>query len=127
VMGQEIFGPILPVLVVADLEAAIEAVNRGPKPLALYVFARDRTVIDAVVARTSSGGVCVNDVLTQLAVAGLPFGGVGESGMGAYHGRAGFDTFSHRKGVLHRRTRPDPPAAYPPYGRMRTWLIRRAF
>jgi aldehyde dehydrogenase (NAD+) len=127
VMGQEIFGPILPVLTVEGIDEAIAAVNRGERPLALYVFARDRDVVDAVVARTSSGGVCINDVLTHLAVTGLPFGGVGESGMGAYHGRAGFDAFSHRKGVLARRTRPDPPATYPPYGRVRTWLIRRAF
>jgi aldehyde dehydrogenase (NAD+) len=127
VMGEEIFGPILPVLAVEDIGAAIEAVNGGDKPLALYLFARDRAVIDAVVTQTSSGGMCVNDVLTHLGVTGLPFGGVGESGMGAYHGRAGFDAFSHRKGVLIRRTRPDPAATYPPYGRIRSWLIRRAF
>jgi aldehyde dehydrogenase (NAD+) len=127
VMGEEIFGPILPILTVEGVDQAVEAVNRGDKPLALYVFAQDQDVIDDVVARTSSGGVCANATLTHLAVPGLPFGGVGASGMGAYHGRAGFDTFSHRKAVLQRRTRPDPSATYPPYGSLRTWLIRRAF
>jgi aldehyde dehydrogenase (NAD+) len=127
VMGEEIFGPVLPVLVTDGLDASIAAVNAHDKPLALYLFAEDRGVVDAVVARTSSGGVCVNATLLHLAVTDLPFGGVGESGMGAYHGKAGFDTFSHAKSVLQRTTRPDPPTLYPPYGRLRKWLIRRAF
>jgi aldehyde dehydrogenase (NAD+) len=127
VMAEEIFGPILPVLAVDDLDAAIETVNAHDKPLALYVFSEDRAVIDRVVAETSSGGVCANGTLLQLAVTDLPFGGVGESGIGAYHGRAGFDTFSHRKAVLARGTRPDPPVIYPPYSRFREWLLRRAY
>jgi aldehyde dehydrogenase (NAD+) len=127
VMGEEIFGPVLPVIVTESLDAAIDAVNAHDKPLALYVFAEDQAAVDAVVARTSSGGVCVNATLLHLAVTDLPFGGVGESGMGAYHGRAGFETFSHAKSILQRPTRPDPSTLYPPYGRVRTWLIRRAF
>jgi aldehyde dehydrogenase (NAD+) len=127
VMAEEIFGPVLPVIVTDGLDAAINAVNAHDKPLALYVFAEDQAAVDAVVARTSSGGVCVNATLLHLAVTDLPFGGVGESGMGAYHGRAGFDTFSHAKSILQRTTRPDPSTLYPPYGRVRTWLIRRAF
>jgi aldehyde dehydrogenase (NAD+) len=127
VMGEEIFGPILPVLVVDDLDAAIEMVNAHDKPLALYVFSEDSDVVGRVVTETSSGGVCANGTLLQLAVTGLPFGGVGDSGMGAYHGRAGFDTFSHRKAVLTRSTRLDAPILYPPYTRLKQWLLRRAF
>lgn len=127
VMGEEIFGPVLPILVTDSLDASIAAVNAHDKPLALYLFAEDQAVVDTVVAQTSSGGVCVNATLLHLAVTDLPFGGVGQSGMGAYHGKAGFDTFSHAKGVLQRSTRPDPPTLYPPYGRLRKWLIRRAF
>jgi aldehyde dehydrogenase (NAD+) len=127
VMAEEIFGPILPVLEVDDLDAAIATVNAHDKPLALYVFAERRAVVDTVVAATSSGGVCANGTLLHLAVTDLPFGGVGESGMGAYHGRTGFDTFSHRKAVLARGTRLDPPVMYPPYTRVKQWLLRRAF
>jgi aldehyde dehydrogenase (NAD+) len=127
VMQEEIFGPILPVLAVEDLGSAIAAINARDKPLALYVFAEDDAAVRRVVEETSSGGVCVNATLLQLAVTDLPFGGVGASGMGAYHGRAGFDTFSHRKSVLERRTRPDPSVIYPPYTRAKQWLMRRAF
>jgi aldehyde dehydrogenase (NAD+) len=91
----------------------------------LYVFSNDESVVDRVLASTSSGGVTVNGTLLHLAVPELPFGGVGPSGMGAYHGRAGFDTFSHRKGVLDRATRPDPPVTYPPYSRWKQRLLRK--
>jgi aldehyde dehydrogenase (NAD+) len=127
VMQEEIFGPILPVIATDGIDAAIAAVNAHDKPLALYVFAEDSTVVDRVLAETSSGGVCVNATMLHLGVTDLPFGGVGQSGMGAYHGRAGLDTFTHRKSVFRRSTRIDPPTLYPPYGRLRTWLIRRAF
>ncbi len=99
VMGEEIFGPILPVIAVDDVDAAIRQVNSGDKPLALYVFSDDDAVVDHVLAHTSSGGACVNGVVFQVTVSDLPFGGVGGSGMGAYHGRHGFDTFSHRRWV----------------------------
>ncbi|MDH5492598.1 MAG: aldehyde dehydrogenase family protein, partial [Myxococcales bacterium] len=95
VMQDEIFGPILPVLSVTDMDAAIAFVNARPKPLALYLFASDRGVQEEVLARTSSGGVAVNHAILHLTVPDLPFGGVGESGMGAYHGQASFDTVTH--------------------------------
>jgi aldehyde dehydrogenase (NAD+) len=125
VMGDEIFGPILPVLAVDDVSEAIAVVNAHDKPLSLYVFSEDDAVVERVITNTSSGGVCTNGTLLHLAVPDLPFGGVGPSGTGAYHGKAGFETFSHRKAVLVRSTRFDPPAMYPPYGRMKQWLMRR--
>ena len=124
-MHDELFGPILPVITVRDVGAAIAAVRARDKPLALYVFTEDTGVAERVVAETSSGGVCVNGTLVHLAVTDLPFGGVGASGIGAYHGRAGFETFSHRKGVLVRRSHPDPGLMYPPYGRAARWVLRR--
>lgn len=127
VMSEEIFGPILPVLAVDGLDEAIHLVNAHDKPLALYMFSEDQTATDRVVAETSSGGVCVNGTLLQLAVTDLPFGGVGQSGMGAYHGKAGFDAFTHRKSVFQRGTRPDPAVMYPPYGRVKQWLLRRSY
>ncbi|MDP9341187.1 MAG: aldehyde dehydrogenase family protein [Actinomycetota bacterium] len=126
VMEEEIFGPILPVIGVDGLDQAIEFVNARPKPLSLYVFSNDRAAARRVVARTSSGSACVNTCVVQLAVPELPFGGVGASGMGAYHGRNGFETFSHRKSVLEKPTRFEPPIQYPPYTRLRRWLLRRA-
>jgi aldehyde dehydrogenase (NAD+) len=115
VMQEEIFGPILPILPVASLEAAIDFVRRREKPLALYVFSRDKRKAERVLDQTSSGGACINDCAMQLAPPGLPFGGVGASGMGAYHGKAGFDALSHQKSVLDRATQIDPPLRYPPY------------
>jgi aldehyde dehydrogenase (NAD+) len=126
-MGEEIFGPLLPVLAVDSTAEAIAAITAHDKPLALYVFAEDQAVVDRVVAETSSGGVGVNVTLLQLGVPDLPFGGVGESGMGAYHGQAGFDTFTHRKAVFQRPTRPDPAVSYPPYTRLKQRVLRRVF
>jgi aldehyde dehydrogenase (NAD+) len=124
-MEEEIFGPLLPVLAVDSVDEAVEVVNRRDKPLALYVFSQSREVSHRVLVATSSGGACVNHALMHLAVPELPFGGVGESGMGAYHGRRGFETFSHMRSVLERPTRPDPSIAYPPYGRLKARLLRR--
>ncbi len=115
VMQDEIFGPILPVLPVRDVQEAVDFVYDRPKPLALYVFTRNAAVARHVLESTSSGGACVNDVVAHLGVPELPFGGVGDSGMGAYHGRLSFETFSHRKAVLEKGTRVDPPLRYPPY------------
>ncbi|GAC1478818.1 MAG: aldehyde dehydrogenase family protein [Acidimicrobiales bacterium] len=126
VMGEEIFGPILPIIKVPDLDTAIDRVNAGDKPLALYAFGNSAAT-DRIVDSTSSGGVCVNHTVFHLAVPGLPFGGVGESGMGSYHGRWGFDTFSHRKAVLEKPTSLDPSIAYPPYGRVKKAILRRLF
>jgi len=125
VMQEEIFGPILPVIPVPDLRHAIDIVNAREKPLALYIFAEDRSAVDQVLAHTSSGGVCVNHTIMHIAVPDLPFGGVGESGMGGYHGKASFDIFTHYKPVLTKPSRPDPSVAYPPYGPVKTGILRR--
>ena len=124
-MNDEIFGPILPVLTIRDIDEAIRFVNARPKPLALYVFTRDPKVEDAVLSHTSSGGACVNATLWHLANSNPPFGGVGPSGMGAYHGRDSFETFSHRKSVVTKSTRLDPKIAYPPYTRLKTQILKR--
>lgn len=125
VMAEEIFGPVLPVLAVGGLDEAIAFVNDRPHPLALYVFSGDDDVATQVVARTRSGGVVVNHAMLHLALADLPFGGVGQSGIGAYHGRAGFDRFSHRRSVLVKPARPDLPVMYPPYKRWKEAILRR--
>ncbi len=125
VMGEEIFGPILPVLSVPNVDAAIRIINDRPKPLALYIFSSDERTQQRVIDRTSSGGMAINHVWLHLAVPGLPFGGVGESGMGAYHGRHGFETFSHRRGVLKKPTMVDPDLLYPPYTATKSKWIKR--
>ncbi len=125
IMQTEIFGPILPVLTFDDLDAAIGFVNRGDKPLALYLFSSSRRSQRRVVAETSSGGVAINDTVLQLAAPGLPFGGVGESGMGAYHGKFGFDAFSHHKAVLRKPTWLDVALRYPPYSAAKFRWLRR--
>jgi aldehyde dehydrogenase (NAD+) len=125
VMQEEIFGPILPIIPVPNVDRAIEFVNARPKPLSLYVFSKDKATARRVLHRTSSGSACVNTCVVQLVVPELPFGGVGESGMGAYHGQRGFETFSHLKSVLEKPTKPDPPLLYPPYKASRTKMLRR--
>jgi aldehyde dehydrogenase (NAD+) len=124
-MQEEIFGPLLPVIPVDSADEAIAFVNAKDKPLALYVFAGDSAIADRVVESTSSGGACVNATLYHVTVPGLPFGGVGESGVGAYHAKASFDVFSHAKPVLKKSTRPDPDLAYPPYTDKKERLMRR--
>lgn len=125
VMQEEIFGPVLPLISVASVREAVDFVNARPRPLALYLFTSDDKVVEDVVQRTTSGSVGVNHLMYQLLVPELPFGGVGPSGLGAYHGQHGFDTFSHLKAVLSKLTNPDPSFAYPPYGRAATALLRR--
>ena len=125
VMDDEIFGPILPVLTVGDIDEAIRFVNDREKPLALYAFSSDEDTLEHVVANTSAGGVTLNHAVLHLAVPDLPFGGVGESGMGSYHGKSGFDTFSHAKAVLDKPTRPDPALMYPPYTSMKQKILRK--
>lgn len=124
-MREEIFGPILPVLPFRELEEAITFVRSREKPLALYLFTRDRQARSRVLSETSSGGACVNDTVMQLTVPGLPFGGVGQSGMGAYHGKATFDTFTHYRSVLLRGNRPDLSLRYPPYSAKKLAVVRR--
>jgi aldehyde dehydrogenase (NAD+) len=125
IMQQEIFGPVLPILSVRSIDEAVDFVNGREKPLALYLFTKDQKVEDDVLTRTSSGGACVNGTLLHIMDARMPFGGVGPSGTGAYHGRHTFETFSHRKSVLTRGTRFDPKIMYPPYGPLITKLVQR--
>ena len=123
-MAEELFAPILPLLTVRDLEGALALVRRNPKPLALYLFGGDSRAQARVLAGTSSGSFVANDVVIQGGMADLPFGGIGASGMGAYHGEAGFLTFSHQRCVIRRPFQPDPPVRYPPYSG-KLGLIRR--
>jgi len=105
VMSEEIFGPLLPVLSVDSMDEAVERVNAiCDKPLALYIFAEDTKVVDDILNRTNSGGVCVNSTFEHIMNKNLPFGGVGESGMGAYHGKFGFDEFSHKRSTFYADT-----------------------
>jgi aldehyde dehydrogenase (NAD+) len=123
VMGEEIFGPILPVLKVRDVNEAIDFVNDRDKPLALYVYTKNQAVEDAVLSRTSSGGATVNHGWLHLGVPELPFGGVGESGMGGYHGKHSFDTFTHFKSVLKKPFGLEPSLMYPPYdAKKQAWI-----
>ena len=106
-MSDEIFGPVLPVVTVQNLDEAIEFVNSRPKPLAAYLFTKTKSVRERVIKEVPAGGMVVNHLVFQFATAKLPFGGVGPSGMGAYHGKWGFEEFSHQKSVLTKPTRPD--------------------
>ncbi len=124
IMGEEIFGPVLPVIAFDELDEPIKAINSGEKPLALYVFTSSDATADRVLGETSSGGAVINDALVHLFADELPFGGVGESGYGAYHGMAGFDTFSHRKAVLRRPSYlRDLPAMRAPFS---SWKLNLA-
>ncbi len=127
VMGEEIFGPILPILTTQNLDEAIDFINARPRPLALYIFSQSKDTQQEVIDRTSSGGVCINDTVMHISVPELPFGGVGTSGMGAYHGKASFETFSHRKSILSRSTRFDPSLRYPPYGDLERKVLKKLF
>ena len=126
VMADEIFGPLLPVLTVESLDQAVQFVNSRPKPLALYVFASGQLGRD-LIDRIPSGGAVINHVAMHCLVPSLPFGGVGASGMGAYHGKWGFDTLSHRRAVLSKPARPDPRLVYPPYSQRALTIMRRLF
>jgi aldehyde dehydrogenase (NAD+) len=127
-MTNEIFGPILPVLTVKSLDEAIGFVNARPKPLSAYLFTKSRETRERVIKEVPAGGMLVNHIAFQVSTAKLPFGGVGASGMGAYHGKWGFDEFSHRKSVLTKPTRPDFSSfIYPPYTERALKLARRLF
>jgi coniferyl-aldehyde dehydrogenase len=124
VMQEEIFGPVLPIVTYRSLDTAIEYVNDRPRPLALYYFDDDGERADEVLTRTVSGGACVNDTLLHYAQDDLPFGGVGPSGMGAYHGVEGFETFSHRKAVFHQSRLNAAGVISPPYGKKVDLLLK---
>lgn len=124
-MGEEIFGPVLPVLTYGTLDEALRILDARPHPLALYFFSRDRAAQERVMAQARFGGGCVNDTIVHLATSAMPFGGVGASGMGGYHGRAGFEEFSHVKSIVDKPNHPDLPMRYAPYGAAKDRLIRR--
>lgn len=115
IMQEEIFGPILPIMEYSNLDEVIEAVNSHPKPLALYLFSDNKEVQQKIIEKTSSGGVCINAPTYHQVSSLLPFGGVGDSGMGNYHGKFSFDTFSHKKAVVIKSFFPDLKIMYPPY------------
>ncbi|HEY9417311.1 MAG TPA: aldehyde dehydrogenase family protein [Pseudonocardia sp.] len=126
-MDEEIFGPILPVLTVKSLTEAFEIVNSKPKPLGAYLFSSSKAEHERLLAEVSSGGAVINHLAMHCLVPNLPFGGVGNSGMGAHHGEFGFQTFSHRKAVLYKPTWLDPTLIYPPYTELAKKIIRKAF
>ncbi len=127
-MQNEIFGPVLPVITVQSLDDAIRFVNSRPKPLSAYLFTKTRETRERVIKEVPAGGMLVNHLAFQVSTAKLPFGGVGASGMGAYHGRYGFEEFSHRKSVLTKPTRPDLSSfIYPPYTARAFKMARRMF
>ncbi|MBO5009940.1 MAG: aldehyde dehydrogenase [Clostridia bacterium] len=117
IMQEEIFGPLLPVLTFESYDELISLLNDKPKPLALYIFSEDKSAIKKITSRVRYGGGCVNDVVIHLATSEMGFGGVGESGMGAYHGRVGFDTFTHKKSIVDKKTWLDLPMRYQPYNK----------
>jgi aldehyde dehydrogenase (NAD+) len=130
VMQNEIFGPILPVLAVKDMDEALRFVQQREKPLAFYVFSENRKTVEKILSHSTSGGACVNETMNHLAIPGLPFGGVGNSGMGKYHGEWGFREFSNARAVLDHATSFDPAVRYPPYdgeklGRMKKLMTMR--
>ncbi|GMI67812.1 aldehyde dehydrogenase 3I1, aldehyde dehydrogenase 3 [Hibiscus trionum] len=115
IMQEEIFGPLLPIMTVERLEDGFAMINRKPKPLAAYLFSDDEHIKREFVQNVYAGGMAINDTILQVTVTSLPFGGVGESGMGSYHGKFSFDAFSHKKAVLYRSFAGDSPTRYPPY------------
>jgi aldehyde dehydrogenase (NAD+) len=125
VMQQEIFGPILPVIQVKGLDEAIQFINDRPKPLALYLFSNQNADKERILEETSSGGVCINDVVMHMPSPYIPFGGVGASGMGHYHGKRSFTTFTHQKGVMKKTNWPDIPIRYAPYTDSKLKWVRR--
>ncbi len=124
VMQEEIFGPVLPVLTFDSVNEVVETINSHDKPLALYVFAEDKDFIKKVTSQCAFGGGCVNDVVIHLATSHMGFGGVGESGMGAYHGKTGFDTFTHYKSIVDKKTWLDLPMRYQPYTKLKERMVR---
>ena len=124
VMKEEIFGPILPVMIYDNLDEVIDIVESKPHPLALYIFSSDKKNIKKVTERCRYGGGCVNDVVVHLATPEMPFGGCGESGMGSYHGKFGFDTFTHKKSILDKKTWFDLPIRYQPYSNLQNLLLK---
>lgn len=127
IMNEEIFGPILPVIPFTDLSSALHEIKTRPRPLSLYVFSKDSAIQKRILHDVSFGGGCINDVLMHITGSQLPFGGVGESGMGSYHGEAGFKAFSHFKGILKKPFWFEAPIKYPPYTNLKLKIIKALF
>jgi aldehyde dehydrogenase (NAD+) len=123
-MKEEIFGPVLPLLDFEDFDEVFQIINRNPKPLASYIFTNDKKLIRKFLNKTQSGSVGINDTVTQIASPYLPYGGVGCSGLGRYHGKASFETFSNMRSVLVKSNLLDIPARYPPYNNLKTRIIK---
>lgn len=124
IMQEEIFGPIMPIITYKNMQEVIDNINSYDSPLATYIFAKDKKVINTLKERLSFGGGCINDTLIHLATPYMPFGGVKESGMGSYHGQKGFATFSHYKSIVDKKTFIDLPMRYQPYTKIYDKLIR---
>lgn len=124
VMGEEIFGPLLPILTFDTLDEALDIVESHPHPLALYFFSEDKAAQKKVLDTCRFGGGCINDTIIHLATSDMPFGGVGESGMGSYHGRVGFETFSHYRSIVDKKTWMDLPIRYQKYTGLKEKLMR---
>lgn len=127
VMNEEIFGPILPIITLKNIQESIDFINTRPKPLALYAFTHNDAFKKRIVSETSSGSLIFNDVMVQYVCEELPFGGVGQSGMGRYHGKYSFEAFSHEKSVLHRGYFPDLSARYPPWNAFKMEFCRLGY
>ncbi len=125
VMGEEIFGPILPVMTFEDLGSLIDDINSHPHPLALYMFSEDKKAVERVTEMCQFGGGCVNDTIIHLATTEMGFGGVGESGMGSYHGEEGFMCFTHKKSIVNKSTKIDMPVRYQPYTDKKYKMLKR--
>ena len=124
VMGEEIFGPLLPILTYDTLEEVIRTVESHPHPLALYFFSEDKTAQKKLLRSCRFGGGCINDTVIHLATSSMPFGGIGESGMGSYHGKTGFESFSHFRSIVDKKTWMDLPIRYQKYTQKKEKLLR---
>jgi len=127
VMQEEIFGPILPVMTYNNLEEAVDQVRKLPNPLSCYVFTRNRKIKMKILNEISFGGGMVNDAVTHISNSNLPFGGVGSSGIGSYHGEAGFKAFTHYKGIVEKSTLLELPLKYYPHSKRKLWWIKQFF
>jgi len=124
-MEEEIFGPVLPIIEFYNLDEAIRKIKSLPKPLALYIFTNNKSTKEKILEQISSGGVCINDTINHVANINLPFGGVGNAGMGSYHGEEGFKTFSHKRSILSKGTKVNIKMLFPPYSRSNLNLIKK--
>lgn len=124
-MQEEIFGPVLPVLTYHEEGEAVRYITQNDAPLAFYIFSSDKKRIKRLTSQTGFGGGCVNDVVIHLATPYMPFGGFGASGLGGYHGKVGFETFSHFKSIVNKSTLIDLPMRYQPYTKTNEYLIKK--